>query len=202
VVQVRAALARLPAVRSWAARRRDTRRARQLPEALERMASGLRAGRSLGSALAEVAATCPPPLGHELRAVAAAVEHGAGVERALHTWTTAAASSRDVALAGTALELGGRAGGEVARALDRVAATLRERRELQAEVRALATQARASAGILIACPLVFTAFVSTIEPGVAGFLLTTPAGLACLLLGTVLDALGALWMARIVEDAA
>ena len=165
------------------------------------MASSLRAGRSLGAALVEVAAGCAPPLGPELRGVADAVVHGAAVEAALARWAGAVGASRDVALAGTALALGGRAGGEVARALDRVAASLRERRELRAEVRALATQARASAGVLIVAPLLFALLVSAIEPGVAGFLLTTPAGLACLAAGLGLDALGALWMARIVQDA-
>jgi tight adherence protein B len=164
------------------------------------MASSLRAGRSLAGALGEVAHACAPPLGVELRAVAGAVEHGVAIEPALAAWT-AEASSRDVALAGTALALGGRAGGEVARALDRVAATLRERRELRAEVRALATQARASAGILIVAPPAFALVVSAIEPGVARFLFGTPAGLACLVAGAVLDGLGALWMARIVDDA-
>jgi tight adherence protein B len=105
-------------------------------------------------------------------------------------------------LAVTALALGGKAGGEVARALDRVAATLRERRELRAEVRALATQARASAGVLIVAPLAFAALVSTIEPAVAGFLLASPLGLACLAVGLALDGLGALWMAHIVDAAA
>ena len=84
----------------------------------------------------------------------------------------------------------------MARAVDRVAATLRERRELRAEVRALATQARASAGVLAVAPLAFAALVSTIEPGVVGFLVTTPVGLACLAVGLGLDGLGALWMAR------
>jgi tight adherence protein B len=106
-----------------------------------------------------------------------------------------------VALATTAIGLGGRTGGEVARALDRVAATLRERRELRAEVRALATQARASAGVLIVAPPAFALLASTVEPGVAGFLLTSPAGLGCLGAGLALDGLGAHWMGRIVAAA-
>ena len=90
----------------------------------------------------------------------------------------------------------------MSRALDRVAATLRERRELRGEARALSTQARASAGVLTIAPIAFAGLVSTIEPGVVGFLLTTPAGLACLAVGLALDGLGALWMARIVRAAA
>jgi tight adherence protein B len=192
---------RLPLVAGWHDRRVATRRDAQLPEALERMASALRAGRSLTAALAEVGEAAPAPLGDELRAAVESLRHGGGLERALAAWLAAAGPSREVALAVTALDLAGRAGGEVARALDRVSATLRERRELRAEVRALATQARASAGVLLAAPLAFALLVSTVEPGVAGFLLATPLGLLCLAVGLALDGLGALWMARIVEQA-
>ena len=192
---------RVPLLRTWRRRRQVARRDAQLPEVLERMASSLRAGRSLGGALAEVAAAAPPPLGLELAAAADALRHGASLDQAIAAWLDAAGPSREVALAATAIGLGGRAGGEVARALDRVAATLRERRELHAEVRALATQARASAGVLVTAPLVFALLASTIEPGVAGFLLATPLGLLCLVAGLALDGLGALWMARIVEQA-
>ena len=165
------------------------------------MASSLRAGRSVTAALREVAVATAPPLGPELTRSATALDHGADLERALEAWTEAAAPSAEVSLAVTAIGLGGHAGGEVARALDRVAATLRERRELRAEVRALATQARASAGVLVLAPPAFAVLVSSIEPGIPQFLLTTPVGLACLATGLLLDGLGAVWMARIVRDA-
>jgi tight adherence protein B len=78
---------------------------------------------------------------------------------------------------------------------------LRERREVAGEVRALATQARTSAGVLAVAPLAFTGLVSTIEPGAVAFLVTSPLGLACLLLGLALEALGAVWMTRITRSA-
>ena len=184
-----------------ATHRRCARRDAQLPEALERLAAATRAGHSIGTALAEVADGTPPPLQSELAAAAAAITRGTPVEVAVRGWGAAAMPSGDLELATTALALGARAGGEVGRALDRVAATLRERRELRGEARALATQARASAGVLTIAPIAFALLVSAIEPGVIGFLVATPAGLACLLIGLALDGLGALWMARIVAGA-
>jgi tight adherence protein B len=186
----------------WRARREVDRRDGQLPEALERMASSLRGGRSVGGALLDVAAATDAPLGPELQRAASALDHGADLDHALAGWRSTAPATPDLALAVTAIGLGGDAGGEVARALDRVAATLRERRELRAEGRALATQARASAGLLTIAPLAFAAIVSTIEPGIPEFLLTTPVGLVCLAVGLALDGVGALWMARIVREAA
>lgn len=197
-----AMLAIPPVVRRLATRRSADRRDAQLPQALERLASGVRSGSSLTHAFAAVAQSTPEPLGCELRSTAVEVEHGAGLGAALDRWSARPDSGSEVCLAAAALGLAADGGGEVARSVDRVAATLRERRELRAEVRALATQARASAGVLAAAPLAFTALVSSIEPAVTTFLLTSPVGLACLAAGLGLDALGAAWMARILRSVA
>ena len=181
--------------------RRRARRDAQLPDALDRLGSAIRSGQAVGPALATMADALPDPLGAELRPVAGALRHGASVGAALGTWATGAGASSDVRLVAAALTLGADAGGEVARAVDRIAATLRERRELQAEVRALATQARASAGVLAVAPLAFAGLVATVEPAVAAFLITTPVGWASLTIGLGLEALGALWMARITRSA-
>ncbi|MDP1818814.1 MAG: type II secretion system F family protein [Acidimicrobiales bacterium] len=181
-------------------RRRVAQRDALLPDALDRLASAIRSGTAVRPALVAVARRSPSPLAEELAPLADALDHGAPLRPTLDGWSHRA-MSRDVALAAAAIGLGAAAGGQVARALDGVAATLRERRELQAEVRALATQARASAGVLVLAPLGFTALVSTIEPGAVRFLVATPTGLACLVMGLALDGVGAWWMRRIVEQA-
>jgi tight adherence protein B len=199
-----AALAALAAPRiltPMAERRRARRRDAQLPAALERLAAALRTGSAPGPAFRALAASTPPPLGAELQAAAVEVEHGAPLGDALDRWGAGAAASPDVRLAAAALALAVRTGGAMARPVDRVAATLRERHELQAEVRALATQARASAGVLTVAPLGFALLVSTVEPGVVRFLLGSPPGLLCLLLGLGLQALGATWTSRILRAA-
>lgn len=194
--------------RAWAAdalerarpRRRQRHRDAQLPEALDRLASALRAGVAIGPALGDVASQLEDPLHGELQPVGQAVRRGDSVAVALQRWADAPAASADVRLVVAALSLGAIAGGEVARAVDRVAATLRERRELQAEVRALATQARASAGVLAIAPIAFAALVTTIEPQAGAFLVTSSVGVACLLFGLALEAVGIAWMARITRS--
>jgi tight adherence protein B len=181
--------------------RRRRRRDRQLPEALDRLASAVRAGDSVGAALGPVAAATPRPLGAELRRLARAVELGTPAPAALEAWGRSGESSADVRLAATALAIGAGAGGELARAVDGVAATLRERHELRREVQALATQARASAGVLAVAPLAFAVVVATVEPGAALFLVTEPTGLVCLALGLALEGVGAIWMNRITRSA-
>lgn len=179
----------------------EARRDAQLPDLMERIASGLRSGLAMGPALVAAADGSPPPLARELAPLTQAIHHGAPLAEVLLRWGSAERASADVRLVVAALELSRQAGGATARAVDRVAVTLRERRELHAEARALATQARASAGVLAVAPLLFTALVATIEPGAAAVLITTPLGGACLLLGLGLEALGAAWMRRIVRSA-
>lgn len=180
------------------ARRRAAERDAQLPDALERTATALRAGCSLHVALAMVAAQVPAPLGAELHTIVERLERGEPLAAAVHRWASRRASSA-IVLAGAALELGARAGGQVARALDGVAATLRDRQQVRAEAAALATQARTSAWLLALAPMAFTALVATIEPSAATFLLTSPIGLACLVAGGALDLAGLAWMARIIR---
>ena len=181
-------------------RRVRRRRDEQLPATLERLAAELRSGRTLGPALIEVAEHAAAPLGIELRAMASELRHGASVTTALQRWGDSTDGSAEAQLAASALALGSEAGGELARSVDAVAATLRERRELRAEARALATQARASAAVLILAPPAFTLLVATVEPGTLRFLIGSAPGLACLVGGVALDLIGARWMARIVAS--
>ena len=181
-------------------RRRADRRDGQLPAWLERLASALRAGATPSVALTETAETTPWPLGAELTEVARGVHHGGGLAGELQRWQQSA-SSPAVTLTTSALSLGLRTGGELARSVDRIAGALRDRAEAQAEARALGTQARASAWVLTVAPLGFTALLSGVEPGMVDFLVTTPAGATCLAAGLALDAAGALWMHRTMQRA-
>lgn len=181
-------------------RRRLRRRDEQLVPWLERVASGLRAGLSLAGALSAAAPTAPWPLREDLARLEGDIG-SLGLAVGLARWAERSGTSPAVTLTASALDLGATAGGEIARAVDRVAASLRDRSEAQAEVRALATQARASAAVLGLAPLGFCALLATVEPAVPRLLLTTPVGWACLVGGLGLEAAGAAWMARIVAGA-
>ena len=167
-----------------------------LPAVLEAVARGLRSGGSLRQAVAEAAAEIPGPLGAELRLVAAAADRGTPLVDALEAWGTRS-PSQGVRLAVAALCLGAETGGAQARAVDGVAATLRERLAVAGEVRALTSQTRASMLLIAAAPLAFCAFASATDPRTSMFLFRTPAGWACLAAGIGLDTVGALWMRRL-----
>ena len=172
----------------------------QLPQALERLAAALRSGSSLPVALGEAGRATPDPLGAELETVARGAAQGQPIAGVLDDWTR---DHRDpgTRLAATALVLATVVGAAPARAVDGVASTLRERLELAAERRALASQARTSAVVLSLAPLAFAVLLAMTDAAAARFLLRTTAGWVCLAAGLGLNALGAWWMARLTRGA-
>jgi tight adherence protein B len=176
--------------------RADRRYEDALPDALERVAGALRSGASPRRAVEEAGG--PGPVGGDLAAVAADAAAGEPLVAALDRW----AERRPlpgVRLTVAALALGAETGGAHARALDGVAATLRGRRAVAGEVRALAAQARLSGLVITVAPVGFGVVAAASDPRTATFLLRTPLGLACLVAGLALNAGAAVWMHRLAE---
>ncbi len=182
---------------------RDRRRARleaELPALLEAVARALRSGASLPVALREAADT-GSAAAEALGTVLTDAARGLGLVASLERWADRCPGPA-VRLVAGALTVALTVGGSPARGVDGVAATLRERAEVEREARSLATQARASAVVVTLAPVGFGAVGVLGDDHSAGFLLGTPAGLACLVAGLALDAVGALWMHRIARSSA
>jgi tight adherence protein B len=174
------------------------KRRSQLPQALEHLAGAMRSGSSLPVALDEAGRATSEPLGPELAALSLGASQGQAVAAVLDGWTRQH-DDPGTRLAATALILATVVGVAPARAVDGAAATLRERLELSAERRALASQARTSAVVLSAAPLLFALLLGMSDGAAGRFLLHSHAGWACLAGGLGLDALGAWWMARLTR---
>lgn len=172
---------------------------RALPDLLERVGSGLRAGAAPLVALAEAAACTdlPPALAGELRRVVECAKEQ-GFEQALAGW---AEDRPDPAVCATAaaLQVTVAAGGPAASALDGLAAGLRDRQDTAGEVAALSAQGRLSAIVVGAAPFVSLALSLVVDRRVAPSLVATPSGRTCLLTGLTLEALAGLWMRRILR---
>lgn len=174
-----------------------------LPVALEAVARSLRSGASLRQAVEEAGRSTTRggrALAGELSRAAAEAAQGASLVASLEA-IAARRPLPGVRLGVAALCLGAETGGAQARAVDGVAATVRERLAVAAELRALSSQARISALVIGVAPVGFGAFAAATDPRTAQFLLHTPAGLGLLVAGLTLDALGWLWMQRLAKVA-
>jgi tight adherence protein B len=166
-----------------------------LPGTLDAVARSLRTGASLRAAVREAASTVDGHLQTELQRVTTDVERGVPLVVALDALATRRPLP-GVRLAVAALALGVETGGAQSRAIDGVAATLRDRLAAHAEARALSAQARASVWVIALSPVGFCAFAIATDPRTASFYFRSSYGLAFLASGIALDALGAMWMRR------
>jgi tight adherence protein B len=192
------ALAGSPLAARWWRARQDRRLDEQLPAFLDAVASGLRSGSSLSVGVLDAARGVPPPLRGRLRPVVTGVRAGSPLDVELDAWLGRQRSS-SVAVVVGALALGLGAGGPQADTVDAIGDTLRDRLAVAGEIRALASQARASAAVIVVAPVVFAVVAAVADPAVLQFLLGTPAGLGCLVGGAALDAAGAAWMRSITR---
>lgn len=186
--------------RGWV-RRSGPRGSTDLEHALllEVVARSLRSGASLSGALAEAVVEVPHgDAVADLERSLAAIRAGASVVDALEQWTTASAT-RSRVLAGTALALAAEVGGMPSRSLDAAASGLRDRAALAGEVRALSSQARSSATVMVLGPPLFLAAASMADHRLVEVLFGSLLGLGCLLAGVALDLAGAWWMAALVR---
>lgn len=199
VASIAATAALLGGLRSFG-HRRDARIARSVPASLDAIARSCRAGASVLQALRELADADVGPSGRVFARVAARVDRGESMGDALDE-LVGRHPVHAVRLAAAALLVGADTGAAPARAVDGVAATLRDHAALEREAAAHATQARASAAVLVLAPVGFGIFAVVADPRVAAFLFRSVPGLVCLSLGASLDAVGAWWMSRLVRGA-
>lgn len=171
-----------------------------LPDVVESVAASLRSGAVPVDGLRDAAAAAPRVVRDELDHVVRRVDRGERLGEALAWWADHHRSPQlDVVAA--VVSSGATFGGPLARALDDVASFLRDDLRARDEVRAQVAQATASATMLVALPVVSVAISAAVDPSVITFLTTTPLGAACVLAGSVLDAVGGLWMLALVRGA-
>jgi tight adherence protein B len=178
--------------------RRARRIAFAVPETLERVASELRSGGTVATAIGAVAAG-DGPLSPDLSRVDTRVRLGASLDEALASWANERTVSGIDASAG-ALAMCSAVGGRSADALDGLATSLRDRLGVAAEARALSSQARMSAIVVGGAPVAYIAWSAVIDPHALHVLTATTFGRACLVLGIGLEAVGGWWMRSIVGN--
>lgn len=172
-----------------------------LPAVAAQVGRDLRAGSSLLDAIERAASVAEGPLHLDLRRVVGAARRGVPLVSVLDGWRLARRSEA-VGLFAVACRFVHRHGGVAAPAFDGVATSLADRLEVADELRSLTAQARLSAWVLAALPVVGTVGFSLLDPGVLRVLLTTRAGGACLFTGAVLEAAGVVVVRRLVASVA
>jgi tight adherence protein B len=169
----------------------------QLREAVVAMSSAVRSGRSVRGAVDEAIEEVDEPLRGHLRAVTARLEVGESIDAALGSLRDS--GPEDARLLVTLLEVHGRTGGALPAMLDEVATIVGQRTDARRTLRALTAQGRASGAVLAVLPIAFVTLLSWTGGDGLGAFYRTPLGIGLLLAGLTCDALGFLWIRRILR---
>ncbi|HED23804.1 MAG TPA: secretion system protein [Firmicutes bacterium] len=148
----------------------------QLPEALNIISSGLRAGFSFPQAVSIVVREMEPPLASEFSRTLRENRLGKPMDEAL-TDMLARVENDDLELLVTALLIQRQVGGNLAEVLDSISHTIRERVRIKGEIRTLTAEGRISAVILSLLPLAVAAMVLLLNPEYMLTLVQEPIGL-------------------------
>lgn len=124
----------------------------QLPDMLNLMVNGLRAGYSTVQAMEAVGKELPPPISDEFRRVVQELQLGVPMEQALDNLLRRIPSD-DLDLTITAINVQREVGGNLAEILDTISHTIRERVRIKGEIRVLTTQVMYSGRFLGMMPI-------------------------------------------------
>jgi tight adherence protein B len=106
----------------------------------------------------------------------------------------------DVALAMRTLSVASNGGYGIVNALEKSASILREREHIAHERHAQTAQIRLSTAVLSWIPLVICAWAITRQSHTRTFLLHSPLGLLCIVVGLLLNIAGRKWITRIARN--
>lgn len=132
--------------------KRLTRFNDQLPDMLNLMVNGLRAGFSTLQAMEAVSKELPPPICDEFKRVVQEMQLGVTMEKALSNLLRRI-PSQDLDFLITAINVQREVGGNLAEIMDVISYTIRERIRIKGDIRALTAQAMYSGRALALMPL-------------------------------------------------
>lgn len=169
-----------------------------LPEAVDLMARGLRAGHSIAAVLEMVGNEIGDPIGTEFRALHKEQTLGLPMREAMMHLIERMPLD-DLRFLATAILLQKESGGNLAQILDKTAMVIRERARLRGQLRIYTAQGRITGWIVGAAPFLMFALISTLNRNYEKKLFSTPFGLHMVYGGLTLMVIGILIIRKIVD---
>ncbi|MCL4241413.1 MAG: type II secretion system F family protein [Dehalococcoidia bacterium] len=183
-------------VRSRARRRLELFN-KQLPIALQVMATSLRSGFGIMEAVQTVSREMDDPLAGEFGLIIDQARVGGSFEAGVSAMVSRVNSS-DLRIVARALEIHRKVGGDLASILDSVAGTMREREELRGHITALTAQQRLGGMIVGLLPAWVVGFFMVVNPEFISPLWEEPLGRIFLAAGGLMELTAFVTMRRIM----
>jgi tight adherence protein B len=171
---------------------------RQLPEALDMIASSLRAGHAFTTGMKLVADEFDDPLGPEFDVTLDEINFGVGVPEALRKMTERV-TCEDLNFFVVAVILQRETGGNLAQILESISLLIRDRFKLYGKIRALAAEGNLSMYVLLALPIGMAVILKFVNPSYIDTLFTYPIGKIMIGFAIFLMIVGAIVMKNMIR---
>lgn len=178
--------------------RRETRFLRQFPDAIDLIIRGVRSGYPVAEAIGLIADELPDPIGGEFRIVIERLRLGQTMEQALSE-----AAERiglpDVRFFAVSLSVQHETGGNITETLQNLSDILRKRQHMKLKIKALSSEARASAWIIGSLPFIVMLLMYFLNPGYLDGLIADPTGRVLLVFALLSELIGVAVMVRMTK---
>jgi tight adherence protein B len=178
--------------------RRIGRFAELLPDSIDVIVRGLRAGYPLPAALDLVAKEMPDPVGTEFRLTSDEISFGQDIRAAIDNLYRRVGQD-DLLFLIMAVNVQSQTGGNLAEILSSLSRLLRNRAKVKMKVRALSADGRMSAVVLSLIPFILFGLIALISPSYFGEVRDHPLIVPALIYATISLVLGNIVMYRMVN---
>jgi tight adherence protein B len=179
-------------------KRRSRRFTELLPEAIDLMSRGLRAGQALPATIETIARESDDPLRAEFRRAADEQSFGLPFREAMLNLSRRMPVP-DLQFLVTAILVQKETGGNLAQILDKTSHVLRERVRAAGQMRIRTAQGRITGGILIGLPFAIFFAMNFVNPGYGKVLFDNPTGQLFVIIAAIAMAVGIFAIRRIVN---
>ena len=170
----------------------------KFPDAIELLVRGLRSGLPVTETLGVVAHEIPGPVGTEFRGVVERIRIGRTMEEALQE-TADRLGTPEFQFFVITLAIQRETGGNLAETLSNLADVLRKRAQMKLKIKAMSSEAKASAWIVGALPFIVFGLVSWLSPSYMGTFFVDQRLIIAGLGGVVWMGIGVFIMAKMVN---
>ncbi len=145
------------------------------PEAIDTMCRGIRSGLPITESIGAVGREMPDPVGIEFHRISDGVRMGKTLEDSM--WEVAQRiDTPEFRFLIIAMAIQKETGGNLAETLGNLAELIRKRRQLRLKVKAMSSEAKASAMIIGSLPFIMFLLLSVVNPDYVGVLIYEPKG--------------------------
>jgi tight adherence protein B len=179
-------------------KRRETRFLDNFPDAVDVIVRGIKAGLPLGDCLRIIARDTPEPVKSEFRGIIEAQAIGITIGEAC-TKLHESMPLPEANFFGIVIGIQQKSGGNLSEALSNLSRVLRDRKRMKAKIKAMSTEAKASAAIIGCLPIAVMLLVYITSPNYIELLWTTPLGRMMMMASATWMFMGVMVMKKMIN---